>query len=155
MHIDFDEISLNIKNRAYPIIGSGSGRLVLDLGNGYVVKKAKNKKGLAQNMAEHRIASMDHSNLFAKIVAVSEDFIYLVMEKAMKIYHISVVWKFFNVKNNRELFRLKEFCDIMTKYNLLFSDLRRSINWGLINDRPVIIDYGFTREVKHRYYSLF
>ena len=35
------------------------------------------------------------------------------------------------------------------------SDLKRVSSWGIIDGRPTIIDYGFTREVREKYYSFF
>lgn len=154
MLVDFDDIRMKVKKKSYHLIGSGSGREVFDLENGYVAKIAKNRRGLAQNKAEKQIASMNHSKLFAKIIAVSEDFIYLIMEKADRINNFSYVLKYFNVKNNRELFRLEEFRDCTIKYRLLLPDLYRRSSWGIINGRPVIIDFGFTKEVR-KYYSFF
>jgi hypothetical protein len=153
--VDFEQIILDIRRQTYKYIGSGSGRRVFDLGNEYVVKVAKNKKGIAQNEAEHQISLINRSNLFAKILQVSEDFSLLIMEKADRIKKISDVWKYFNVKSNRKLFQLEELKDISSKYNLLLPDLCRPANWGKINERPVIIDFGFTRKVKKKYYSLF
>lgn len=155
MEVDFEQIILDISRQTYIYIGSGSGRRVFDLGNEYVVKVAKNKKGIAQNEAEYQISLINRSNLFAKISQVSEDFSLLIMEKADKIKKISDVWKYFNVKSNRGLFKLEELKDISSKYNLLLQDLCRPANWGKINERPVIIDFGFTRKVKRKYYSLF
>ena len=151
MVVDFDNISQNISQRKYSVIGSGSGRLVFDMGNGYVVKMAKNKKGIAQNKAEYQIAAADHSDLFAKIVTVSEGYRYLVMEKAERIRSISVVWNYFNVHSNRELSQLELFNNILEKYDLLMSDLYRKTSWGIVSGRPVIIDYGFTRETRKLY----
>ena len=155
MKVDFEQINSDIRKGAYKYIGLGSGRYVFDLGNGYVAKVAKNRKGLAQNKAEYEIGSVDRSNIFAKILQVSDDFEILIMEKAEKIDNISEVWKYFNVTGSRELFRRKEFTDISYKYRLILQDLRRPANWGKINGRPVIIDYGFTVGVKRKYYSIF
>lgn len=151
--IDFYQISLNIERQYYKFIGTGSGRIVYELENGYVVKVAKNNKGFAQNKTEYKIALSDNTNLFAKVLAVSENFKYLVMEKAIKISDIYYVWKYFNVRNNKELYRVKELKNISSKYGLLLIDLRRPVNWGLLNGRPVIIDYGYTKEVRRRYYK--
>lgn len=155
MIISFDQIRFNIRNRNYKFIGSGSGRYVFDLGNGYVVKAARNRKGIAQNKVEYQIASMDHSDLFAKILQISEDNELLIMEKANPIDRISVVWKYFDVKSNWELFQLETFKTIASHYSLILQDLRRPENWGIIDGRPVIVDYGFTRRVRKKYYSLF
>jgi hypothetical protein len=154
MGIDFAYIKTNIEKKTYRLIGSGSGRQVYDLDNGYVVKTAKNRKGLAQNKAEYQIAKTNHSHIFAKIVAISEDSIFLIMKKAEIVKNISEVWNYYHVKSNRELFRINEFQDLTKKYNLLYPDLRRPSSWGLIKGKPVIIDYGFTREVS-KYYTLF
>jgi len=155
MVIAFNQIMLNITRGYYRYIGSGSGREVFDLGNGYVIKVAKNRAGIAQNKSEYKISYNDDSNLFAKVIQVSNDFNLLIMQKANKIYNISYVWNYFNVTSKRELFNLKELQNITRRYNLLLADLDRESSWGIINGRPVIIDYGFTRDVKERYYYSF
>ena len=152
MVIEFNEIKLNIARGYYRYIGSGSGRQVFDLGNGYVIKVAKNQAGIAQNKSEYRISSNDYSYLFAKVIQVSNDFKLLIMKKADRIYNISYVWTYFNVKSKKELFKSKEFQNIKMKYNLLLGDFARKSSWGIIEGRPVIIDYGFTRDVMKRYY---
>lgn len=153
--IDFDIVILNLRERRYRYIGSGSGRQVYDLGNGYVVKVAKNRKGIAQNKAEYEIALADDSNLFASIAQVSENYGLVIMEKAEPIYNFTKVLKYFNVRNTRAFLQLEEIRYIFTEYDLLQADLCRSVNWGIINNRPVIIDYGFTRYVRRKYYSPF
>lgn len=148
----FNEIKLNIKRGYYRYIGSGSGRQVFDMGNGYVIKVAKNQAGVAQNKSEYKISYNNDSNLFAKVIQASNDFNLLIMQKANKIYNISYVWNYFNVTSKRELFNSKELRNIKRIYNLLLGDFARTSSWGMINGRPVIIDYGFTRDVKERYY---
>ena len=152
MIIAFDQIIFNIKRGYYQYIGSGSCRDVFDLGNGYVIKVAKNKAGIAQNKSEYKISSYDDSDLFAKVIQTSNDFSLLIMQKANKINSISYVLRYFNVTNKRELMRLKEFQNISRTYTLLLDDLCRKSSWGIINGSPAIIDYGFTREVAKRYY---
>lgn len=147
----FKKISYNITNGLYNLIGKGSARSVYDLENGSVVKIARNIKGTAQNMVEYNIDLNDDTGLFADVKAVSEDFRYLVMDKAIIITDISYVWNYYNVRNNRELFQKIGY--ISSKYNLMLHDLGRAVNWGQIDGRPVIIDYGFTRQVSRRYYK--
>lgn len=148
----FNQIMFNIRRGYYRYIGSGSSRDVFDLGNGYVIKVAKNRAGIAQNKAEYNISYYNYSGLFAKVVQVSKDFKFLIMEKANKIYSISEVWKYFNVRDKKELFHLKEIQNIKRNFNLLLGDLGRKSSWGMINGRPVIIDYGFTKEIRQKYY---
>lgn len=151
----FNQIMVNMQYGYYRYIGSGSCRDVFDLENGYVIKSAKNRAGIAQNKCEYRISYYDKSDLFAKVVQVSDDFRFLIMEKANRVNNISDIWEYFNVKSKRELTNLSEMQNIRRKYNLLLGDFERKSNWGMIKGRPVIIDYGFTREVRARYYDSF
>ena len=59
---------------------------------------------------------------------------------------------YYKVKNVRELYHLKELQEISHDFNLVLKDLGRGSNWGQIDNRPVIIDYGFTMEVRKKYY---
>ena len=113
------------------------------------------KRGKLKNQVEHQIALDDRSNIFAKIIQISEDHKWLIMERADKIKSMSQVWEYFNVKNNRELFKIAELKDITFKYDLLVADLYRPTNWGKVDDRFVIIDYGFNRKVKKKFYFPF
>ncbi|WP_291651143.1 hypothetical protein [Clostridium sp.] len=142
----------NERRMFYKYIGSGSSRRVFDLGNGYVMKVAKNLAGIAQNRVEYQISSMDSSDLFAKVMQVSSNFNYLVMQKADKINSITDILNYFNVRSIDELFSLREFQNIVYRYNLLRNDLCRISSWGIVKGEPVIIDYGFTSEVRERYY---
>ncbi len=153
--IDFDEMIMNIKKGIYKQIGFGSGRLVFDVGGGYVAKVAKNKRGIAQNEAEYYISSVDRSNLFAKIREVSDDSGILIMEKAERISNFSDIRNFFMARNNRELFQKKEIQEVIKEHQLIPQDLYNLDSWGMVNGRPVIIDYGFTWSVKRRYYFPF
>ncbi|WP_411168335.1 hypothetical protein ACH36K_14575 [Clostridium sp. MB05] len=145
----------NMRQGNYRYIGSGSSRNVFDLRNGYVMKVAKNRAGIAQNKTEYRISSIDSSHLFAKVIKASEDFSIVIMKKAYKINDFDEVLDYFRVRSIEELFSLRKFKNIKYKYNLLSGDLRRASSWGIINGRPIIIDYGFTRKVRQKYYDDF
>lgn len=143
---------INMKRVVFKYIGSGSGRNVFDMGNGYVIKVAKNSAGIAQNQTEYKISSMDSSKLFAKVIKVSNNFKFIIMEKAYKINNLSYVWDYFDVDNLIDFISIQELREIHMKYNLLWEDLCRGSSWGIINGRAVIIDYGFTRYVREKYY---
>ncbi|HBA68917.1 MAG TPA: hypothetical protein DCZ40_06120 [Lachnospiraceae bacterium] len=153
--INLSAIVNNLSSGSYPLLGSGSGRRVYDLHNGTVLKAAKNVKGYAQNQIEAIISEMDDSDLFAKVLFISSDNRYLIMEKADPVTDFSEILNYFHVKTIRELFQLNNFNYIPRKYNLLISDLRRPVNWGMLQGRPVIIDYGFTGRIRRKYYSIF
>ena len=148
---NFVDIKVNIRKGYYPRLGSGSGRVVFDMKNGYVVKAAKNRRGIAQNKAECTIAKNTHSSMFAKIIEVSDDYHFVIMEKAERINSFTEIWKYYNVKNNRELANLDRFKDLYSEHELLMSDLYRTKNWGSVKGKPVIIDYGFTQETRKLY----
>jgi hypothetical protein len=152
MDIDFKEILRGIRQNDFKLLGRGSGRKVYDIGNGYVAKMAKNRKGFAQNEAEYAISTRVNDDLFAKILCASDNFRFVIMEKAEPIAKISYVWTYFDVKNNKQLYKLKAFKQMESELKLLVNDLGRVKNWGKINDRPVIVDYGFTQKVRNRYY---
>lgn len=155
IEVNANQIILKIEEGAYKRIGSGSGRRVYDLGNGYVAKFAKNQKGLAQNEAEYQISRTNSTDIIAKIIRVSKNYDLLIMEKAEKVKNISYVFHYYHVKSIAELFQLDNFKQFSSDNGLILSDFYRTSNWGMINGRPVIIDYGFTRSVKQKYYSFF
>ncbi len=69
----------------YRYIGVGSAREVYDLDNGFVIKIARNIRGIAQNKAEFLISNDDNSFLLAKVYFISDDYRYLIMKKANNI----------------------------------------------------------------------
>ncbi len=154
MSVDFNNISQEIRKQHYPLIGKGSGRYVYDLGNGYVAKRARNRRGIAQNQAEYQIYKSCHSDLLARIHTVSDRYEYVIMEKADKINSMKEVWDYYHVPNGQEFFRTAMFQNVACKHKLLSGDLYRITSWGKINGKPVIIDYGYTMETR-RYYTFF
>ncbi|MHB1314186.1 MAG: hypothetical protein ACYCX2_01725 [Christensenellales bacterium] len=155
MEVDFEWIQAGIEKRAFAYIGTGSARTVYDLNNGTVVKAAKNKRGVAQNRAEYRISKADESNLLAKTLHISLDHRYLIMEKAGPVDGFHEVLDYFRVQSSRQLFSLDRFRSLRRNHALLLNDFRRPANWGVIGGRYVIVDYGFTDDVRRRYYRMF
>jgi SAM-dependent MidA family methyltransferase len=152
MEIDSREIITGIRKGIYKYLGHGSGRMVFDLNNGNIVKIAFHNRGIAQNRAEHIISSSDAGELFAKVLSASKNYMFLIMEKAEKIRDMSFVWNYFNVENNSQFKEKPELKEISCKYSLLLYDLNRHVNWGKKDGKPVIIDYGYTKNVKRRFY---
>ena len=142
----------NLRNGIYKYIGEGSSREVYDLNNEYVLKVAKNKAGLAQNRSEYKIYKKDNSKLFANILYASDDYNFIIMRKAKKVHDISDVWNYFNVSSKFEFYNLSFIRRLRNKYNLILADLNRPSSWGIIDKKYVIIDYGFTIDVKEKHY---
>lgn len=153
MYIDFNDIIYNIANGEYRYIGSGSSRTVFDMRNGFVIKVAKNIKGIAQNKVEYEISNDDYTNLFANVYYASENYKYLIMEKAIPIKREIEFLRYFGINNRKELASIEEIKDIQYRYNLVFADLYKLTSWGKVKGRIVLIDYGYTKEIYDKYYK--
>lgn len=73
-------------NKSLTRLASGTSRVVYDLGNGSVLKLAKNPKGIAQNAAESDgFVQQSYGNIIAKVLDSHADDLWLKVEKAKKI----------------------------------------------------------------------
>ena len=108
--------------------------------------------GREQNKAEYEISFEDSSGIFAEVIDVSNDYRMLIMRKAKKIKDMRIVWNYFNVDDKYEFYDCIYMQRLKNKYKLLLGDFEKASSWGIINGRPVIIDYGFTRHVEKKYY---
>jgi len=154
MDYNFKEIIEGIKSGKYKLIGLGSSRKVYDLNDGYVIKVAKDIRGIYQNQTENKIYLSLKSNFFAKVVAVSEDSRCLIMPKANNIKSIDSVCKYYNVRSFKSLTMLDHFNDDINDNNLSKNDLIRPSSWGFIGDVPLLIDYGLTHSIFKKYYGV-
>jgi hypothetical protein len=153
MNIDFDRLRSNLKSNKYTLIGSGSCRVVYDLGNGYVVKAAKDIRGILQNQAEKDTYNSRKSDFFAEITSVSENCKYLIMIKAKKVVSIRTVLSYYKVGNLRQLMLIPAFAEDIKANNIGSGDLKRTSSWGIVNNVPVLIDYGLNRSIYNKYYK--
>ncbi len=153
MSINFETISEKIRTKSLKPIGRGSGRTVFALDEKSVVKAARNPRGIAQNIAEFDIFSRTKSPILAKIFGISEDGRFLVMERALPAYSMSEIYPHFSVQSSRALLKLPELKELSHNFGLILPDLGRAANWGIIEGKPKILDFGFTKLVKKRYYS--
>ncbi|HEX2926245.1 MAG TPA: hypothetical protein VHP38_08320 [Ruminiclostridium sp.] len=152
MDFDFEELISRLKSNKYKLIGSGSCRNVYDLGNGYVVKVAKDIRGILQNRTEHTSYQQHKSGFLAEVAAISDNHRYLVMVKARKISDIRVVLKYYKVKSMNELIKDPLFTEDIENEKIGSNDLKRASSWGIVNDVPVLIDYGLSQSVYNKYY---
>jgi hypothetical protein len=154
MEYNFKDIIAGIRNKEYKLLGVGSCRKVYDLNDGYVIKIAKDIRGIYQNQIENKVYLSRKSNFFAQVVTISEDDKWLIMRKAEKIKNIETVYKYYNVKSIQSLIMLDHLDDDITSNKLSKADLTRPSSWGFIGDVPVIIDYGLTHSICKKYYGL-
>ncbi|MHB8064238.1 MAG: hypothetical protein ACYDG2_16675 [Ruminiclostridium sp.] len=154
MEYNFKDIISDIKNGNYKLLGVGSCRRVYDLNDGFVIKIAKDIRGIYQNQIENKIYLSRKSNFFAQVIAASEDNRCIIMPKAEKIKNIYTVCKYYNVKSIKSLIMLDHLNDDITSNKLSKADLGRPSSWGFIGDVPVIIDYGLTHRIFKKYYGI-
>ena len=134
----------------YPFIGKGSARNVYDLQNGYVAKVARNRRGIAQNKAEYSIFQKEGSFMIASIPYVFDDFHAVIMQKAEPLGSKRELKRELKIAYGPNCFN--EIDSLMKRNHLLWGDVKRLSSWGYLNERPVLVDYGFTTEVRKRYY---
>lgn len=149
MDIDMSKILSDIADRKLIYLGSGAGRIVYNMGNGSVVKHAKNRFGIYQNRNEYQLNQMYKGDLLAKVLSVSDDYTILVMQAAKTVIDMKPVLDYFHVKTRKGLFYVPELIDLARNHHLVAREFLVSRNWGLISDKPVIIDYGYVR-LPHR-----
>ncbi len=153
MHVDIYNILYGIESGLYKYIGKGSARKVYDLNNGFVIKIARNIKGIAQNEAEFLISKDSNSALLAKVYFLSSDYKYLIMKKADKIKSEEKFLSYFNIQDKRELKNNKAVKEIHDKYNLVWADLYKLTSWGIVKNKLLLIDYGYTKEIYNEFYK--
>ncbi len=152
MNYNFDEIISKIRSGEYKPIGFGSCRRVYDLNDGYVVKVARDIRGIDQNRTENSIYQSRKSGFFAEVAAISDNNRLLVMAKAQKIRNMSAVFQYYKVRNLSSLVRINNFTEDIKNHRLSRGDLVRASSWGIVDNIPVMIDYGLTQNIYIKYY---
>lgn len=152
----------------FTLIGKGSGRFVYDINNEYVLKLAKNTKGVAQNKTEIHLSNNEINNeIISKTLEYDENGLYVIQEKATKItdnifkeitniqlqgflYYIrhNMIWD----GNNPEFFNKVN--SLIKKYNLDRFDIANEESWGIINGKVVIVDYGLDMITARKLYGV-
>jgi len=142
-------------------IGTGSSRKVYQLNKDFVLKLAYNKKGLAQNKNEAMISSSKFSDIIATVIDYGKDFSFIIQEyaKPVSMTEINKLLKF-NVRglsredeDYKESHLEKRIKAFIKKFDLDIYAIAYESSWGIKKGKPVIIDFGFTREVGRKYYD--
>ena len=159
-------------------LSSGSSRMVFETSDGYVVKLAKNEKGLAQNGVESSpglrskyINGALHScpNDSWILAEKAED---LKMEEFEKLTGLSfedfgeaISYGLRHLSSNKDKKKPENFEKISqnefykdiyragNQFNLLPGDLDRISSYKKIKDRVVLVDAGLTREIYDEFYK--
>jgi len=158
---------------------SGSSRVIFDYSPDYVLKLAKNEKGISQNSVENYNFIQNHyKDIIANVIDSDPNNKWLVVEKASKMtiaqfksitgidfqnfcnyindrFNLSKHVKY-NVINKEELDNnifIYEVVDLMANFNMPPGDITRKNSWGIVKNKVVLIDYGLTMDNYNEYYK--
>lgn len=141
----------------YKFLGQGASRIVYAINDAYVVKLSKNRTGKYQCRTEYYIYNnidKKYKKYFCPIVWYKEGMI--VMKRAETFSEIlglrhGSIFEYTSIKRNSEFFKtLKK---IATHYDLLYPDIKAISSWGILEQKPVLIDYGCTNSLYDKYFD--
>lgn len=158
-------------------IGKGTGRIVYDISDGKVIKLAKNKKGIAQNLVESNPKIQEkYSNVVATIFDFDKDGKWIIQEKAepINMKDISMYLGGENDDSQAEGFFYwlrgfggsdmdyfymnipfaKKCYELVNEFELDRFDVSDISSWGKINGKPVLVDYGLDKNVAKNLYQV-
>jgi hypothetical protein len=152
----------------YKLLNKGTGRYVYDINNEYVLKLAKNNKGIEQNKTEINISkSGKYNDITANVVEFEDNGLYLIQQKAYRLteqgfkditglqlqgflYYLrhDRKWdgeniKFYNKVNS-----------LVNEFKLDRFDITSENSWGIINNNVVIVDYGLDMNTARKLYGV-
>ncbi len=152
----------------YKLLNKGTGRYVYDINNEYVLKLAKNNKGIEQNKTEINISkSGKYNDITANVVEFDDNGLYLIQQKAYRLteqgfkditglqlqgflYYLrhDRKWdgeniKFYNKVNS-----------LVNEFELDRFDITNENSWGIINNNVVIVDYGLDMNTARKLYGV-
>lgn len=163
-------------------LGAGSARAAYELNNDFVLKLAKNQKGIFQNEIEmnYDIQSC-YGDILAKIVKYDENAKWIIAQKAFKIKSkkqfqilsdfspddiqgylaIKVLKTGWMIKiPTQEIVNqmennlwIQELLSMCIDFDLHIGDINRISSWGFLNNKIVLIDYGVTETIYNNYYK--
>jgi hypothetical protein len=169
---DFDD-RIELAEENFDKLGEGSSRTIFQISDSLVLKIAHNEKGLAQNEAEMGLKSPCINNVLvadteAKWIIVR--FTETMSEEDFKDT-IGVPFKTFMkalyFKHNNEIHddRPDDYDEIVQnpffkcisktalEHDLQIGDVAKTSSWGLLDGKPVLRDFGLTKDVFIDYYE--
>ena len=152
----------------YKLINKGTGRYVYNINNEYVLKLAKNNKGIEQNKTEISVSnSGKYNDITANIVEYDTNGLYLIQQKAYRVteqnfkditglqldgflYYLrhNIKWDGSNVKFYNKVNSL------VKDFSLDRFDITSEDSWGIINNNVVIVDYGLDLNTARKLYHV-
>lgn len=154
--VDRHSLRHNLKDNNYKFLGQGASRMVYEFDENFVIKISKNRTGKYQSRTENYIFNdidEKYKKYFCPIVWYKENMI--VMRKALPFTEMlgvsrGNIFEFTNIKPDSEFFQtLKK---IAKHYDLLYPDIKTISSWGILDKKPVLIDYGCTNRLYDEYF---
>lgn len=142
-----------IKKR-FTFLGEGISRSVYAINNDYVIKIAKGREGLYQNRVEKYVYTHANKTLKAYLCPILwHKPGMIVMPRAIPLSQITNS-EFVDLKSIRsEQNAYRDLLYLSKKFYLFFEDIESTSSWGLLNNIPVLIDYGCTSEEGDWFYQ--
>lgn len=154
-------------------IAHGSSRVVFHFSEDFVIKVAKDNKGLAQNEMEAKISE---NNLSITIPYHSSDkaFKWIIFKKASettlseleKLLTIPLAEINYDMRKMKNSFKESGTCQtslkttyaedlklLIEKHNIAIGDIVKPSSWGIYNNEPKLIDFGLTSEIYQAFFK--
>lgn len=153
--VDRHRLRHNLKDK-YKFLGQGASRMAYQFDDNFVIKISKNRTGKYQSRTENYIFNNideKYKKYFCPIVWYRENMV--VMRKALPFTEMlgvkhGNIFEFTNIKPDSEFFQtLKK---IARHYDLLYPDVKTISSWGILDNKPVLIDYGCTNRLYDEYF---
>jgi len=152
----------------FKIIGKGTGRYVYDINNDFVLKLAKNNKGIEQNKTEINISkSGKYNDITANIVEYDNNGLYLIQQKAHRITEqgfkyitgLQLQGFLYYLRHNKEwdggnVKFYNKVNSLVDTFQLDRFDIANENSWGIINDKVIIVDYGLDMNTARKLYGV-
>jgi len=156
----FEELYLtdhhSLKDK-YKFLGQGASRIVYAIDETYVVKFSKNKTGKYQCKTEDYIYNNidpKYRKYFCPIIWYKEGMI--VMRRALPLTEIlglkhGNIFEYTSIRRSSDFF--KNIKTIAKHYDLLYPDIKAISSWGILDQKPLLIDYGCTNALYDKYFD--
>lgn len=161
-------------NLTLPYVGMGSSRIVFKVNDESALKIALNEKGKEQNKAEKNTCGA-HPELVSQVISAASDGSWILSqfaepmtkEEFKKLTGIKWGEFYFGIKylstqnpslelhynSVKENHFFKTIVEAINACGYIASDIIKLDSWGILNNRPIIIDSGFTRAVYEAFYQ--
>lgn len=164
-------------NTNFQKLKAGSSRIAYNYDENHVLKLAKNNAGIAQNSTESDgFIQQGYKSIVANVIDSDPNDLWLIVQKAYKakqsdfqffanisfndfcaMIKAELNFQHFTKPNNyAELIEnefLQEILNLANDYNMPAGDLCRISSYGKVNNKLVLIDYGFTKSIADEYYK--